>query len=209
MESTERAVLVSEEGWSDPQRWMIEKTRVTLGRLADNDVVLADRLVSRHHATIVRNGSQFQLEDMGSTNGTYVNGERISGCYTLQDGDTIQVPPRFQLRFVDSSSTVPLSGRPLRLEIDEAEKIVTIGDFPVDLSVAQYVLLGLLKSNEGKVVSRREIVRHVWADEEAIGITNQAIDALVRRLRERLAEVDAQHTYIHTVRGHGFKFENR
>ena len=209
MESTERAVLVSEEGWNEVQRWLIEKERITLGRLADNDVVLSDRLVSRHHATIVRVGSQFQLEDRGSTNGTYVNGERIVGRYTLQDGDTIQVPPRFQLRFVDSSSTVPLSGRPLRLEIDESERTVFIGDSPVELSVAQYTLLGLLKAHEGKVVSRREIVHHVWADEAAVGITNQAIDALVRRLRERLAEVDSQHSYIHTVRGHGFKFENR
>lgn len=207
----DRPVLVLEEGMDEPRRWYIERDTTTLGRFEDNDVVLPDRLVSRHHARIRREGSQFMLEDNGSTNGTFVNGERIARSHLLQDGDTIQIAPRFQLRFVDRASTVPMPGirRPFRLEIDEEERQVTIGERIVDLSVAQYDLLCLLKENEGKVVSRPEIVRHVWAEDEAAGITNQAIDALVRRLRERIAEADGDHPYVQTVRGHGFKFENR
>ena len=41
-----------------------------------------------------------------------------------------------------------------------------------------------------------------------MGVSEQAIDALVRRLRDRLAEVDGSHQYIVTVRGHGFKLDN-
>ena len=41
------------------------------------------------------------------------------------------------------------------------------------------------------------------------GVSEQSIDALVRRLRERLAEVDPEHQYLVTMRGHGFRFENR
>jgi DNA-binding response OmpR family regulator len=48
----------------------------------------------------------------------------------------------------------------------------------------------------------------VWPDVESAGVTEQAIDALVRRLRERLAELEPNHQYIITVRGHGFRFEN-
>lgn len=207
----DRPMLVLQEGHAEPGRWPIEKDVTTLGRLPDNDVVLADRLISRHHACIRRDGTQLFLEDLESTNGTYVNGERVGESHLLQDGDTIQLPPRFQLRFVDRASTVPMPGlqRSQRLEIDEAEREVTIGGEAVELSVAQYQLLCLLVSNEGRVVSRPELVRTVWAEDEAAGITNQAVDALVRRLRERLAVVDPEHSYVQTVRGHGFKFENR
>jgi DNA-binding response OmpR family regulator len=48
-------------------------------------------------------------------------------------------------------------------------------------------------------------VQSVWPDEEAEGISEQAIDALARRLRERIAEIDANTKYVETVRGHGFR----
>lgn len=207
----ERPMIILEEGMDEPYRWIVERDLTTLGRWPDNDVVLPDRLVSRHHARIRRVGTQFLLEDLESTNGTFINGERNRGQYALQDGDSIQIAPSFQLRFVDSASTAPMPGqhRPRCLTIDEQERRITIGDEPVELSVAQYTLLCFLYTNEGKVVSRPEIVRTVWSEAEAAGISNQAIDALVRRLRERLAMVDSDHAYVQTVRGHGFKFENR
>jgi len=52
-------------------------------------------------------------------------------------------------------------------------------------------------------------VEYVWGEEEALGVSEQAIDALVRRLRERIAAIDPGHKYIVTVRGHGFRLENR
>lgn len=207
----ERPMLILEEGAEESRRWLVEKERTTLGRWPDNDVVLPDRLVSRHHAQIRRVGTQYLLEDCGSTNGTFLNGVKIDEPSSLQDGDAIQINPRFRLRFVDSASTAPMPDlqRPYRLLIDHQERRVRIGEAEVDLSVAQYKLLVFLAIHEGKVVSRPEIVREVWPEEDEEGITNQAIDALVRRLRERIAEVDPDHPYVQTVRGHGFKFENR
>jgi len=61
---------------------------------------------------------------------------------------------------------------------------------------------------KGGVVSRDEIVSSVWSGEDAEGVSEQAIDALARRLRERIAEIDAQNQYIITVRGHGFRLEH-
>jgi DNA-binding winged helix-turn-helix (wHTH) protein len=58
------------------------------------------------------------------------------------------------------------------------------------------------------VVSRQEVVEKVWPESVAEGVSEQAIDALVRRLRERLAEVDKSHNYVVTVRGHGFRLDN-
>ncbi|MBO9371235.1 MAG: winged helix-turn-helix transcriptional regulator, partial [Chloroflexi bacterium] len=74
---------------------------------------------------------------------------------------------------------------------------------------AQYRLLTALLDARGQVVSREEMIRAVWPDEDIRGISEQALDALVRRLRERLAELDPQHEYVVTVRGYGFRLENR
>ncbi len=76
------------------------------------------------------------------------------------------------------------------------------------LSAQQYRLLELLSVTPGVVV-RDDIVRAVWPDAVEGGVSEQSIDALVRRLRERLAELDPEHQYIVTMRGHGFRFENR
>ena len=77
------------------------------------------------------------------------------------------------------------------------------------LSLAQYRLLELLLDQEGQVVSRDVIVATVWTEEESMGVSEQAIDALVRRLRDRISSVDPDHAYIVTVRGHGFRLDNR
>jgi DNA-binding response OmpR family regulator len=50
-------------------------------------------------------------------------------------------------------------------------------------------------------------VEHVWLEAERDGVTEQAIDALVRRLRDRLAEIDPEGEYIVTIRGHGFRMD--
>ena len=67
----------------------------------------------------------------------------------------------------------------------------------------------LLLDRAGEVVSREDVIAAVWPEEESFGISEQAIDALVRRLRERIASLDPDHSYIATVRGHGFRLDNR
>ena len=145
--------------------------------------------------------------------GTHVNGREISGRQVLRDGDEVQVALRFKLAFVDAGATAPLTldeagGAGLRL--DTATHQVWVNGKLLDpgLSAQQYRLLELL-SSAGAVIGREEIVRAVWAESAEGGVSEQSIDALVRRLRERLAEVDAEHQYIVTMRGHGFRFENR
>jgi len=61
-----------------------------LGRALDNDLVLEDASVSRHHASISASNGSFHLKDLGSQNGTYVRGERVSEA-TLADGDAIRL----------------------------------------------------------------------------------------------------------------------
>jgi hypothetical protein len=63
----------------------------TIGRMSDCTVVVSDTNVSRHHARINRSGSGFVIADLNSTNGTYVNGERLLADHRLNDGDIISV----------------------------------------------------------------------------------------------------------------------
>jgi ABC-type multidrug transport system ATPase subunit len=64
-------------------------TRVRVGREADNDVILDDLLVSRHHAVLDRTPQGWVLTDIGSRNGTFVNGHRVSGTVPLAEGETL------------------------------------------------------------------------------------------------------------------------
>ncbi|HEY0867434.1 MAG TPA: FHA domain-containing protein [Fimbriimonas sp.] len=69
----------------------LEEGELTVGREAGTGLSLPDEsTVSRRHATLTRSGSQVVLRDLGSTNGTYVNGVRLQGEATLKPGDTVQ-----------------------------------------------------------------------------------------------------------------------
>src|SRR4029079_13436206 len=63
---------------------------VTIGRLPDNMVIIDHPAVSRHHARVYSDGDQFIVEDLQSTNGTFVNEKRVTR-HTLRDGDVVLV----------------------------------------------------------------------------------------------------------------------
>ncbi len=71
------------------QVFPLDLDTVTLGRHVDNTIVLADSKVSRFHAEILMQGGRWVIRDLGSANGTYVNGERINTVRVLRSGDVI------------------------------------------------------------------------------------------------------------------------
>jgi len=204
--------LIMQEGQEAGRSWPIEKDMVIIGRGEDCDVVLRERQVSRRHAQIRRLDSQHVLEDLRSRNGTYVNGREVIGPYVLQDGDEIQIALCIRLGFIGAEATAPLvferRKRP-GLYLDKERLLVLVAGRELDppLSLAQYRLLELLYDRDGRVCSRDEIVEAVWPEAAEEGVSDQAIDALVRRLRERIGEMDPGHQYIVTVRGHGFRLD--
>jgi hypothetical protein len=107
MNETE-ALLVVERGPVSSLRFALQQDQVTIGRSAGNELVLADAEVSRRHARVLRRADGYAVEDIGSTNGTFVNGQRISHLTLLQDGDTIDLGDTVRLRFV-SSPVAPLA----------------------------------------------------------------------------------------------------
>lgn len=67
-----------------------EGRQIVIGRSSDLDMVLVEEMVSRRHAQISMNGGVISIEDLGSTNGTFVNGEKIQRA-TLREGDRVLV----------------------------------------------------------------------------------------------------------------------
>jgi pSer/pThr/pTyr-binding forkhead associated (FHA) protein len=209
-------ILVVKDGQLSGKRWPLNKPSLTIGRGEDCDIVLPDRQVSRQHIKILHDAQGFAVEDLGSKNGTYLNGLPVQGIARLQDGDEIQIALSVRLLFVGAEATLPLTSEMVKinspgLRLIKSQHQVWVSGKPIDppLSISQYRLLDLLWERKSKVVTREEVIAAVWPESDEAGITEQAIDALVRRLRDRLAELDPEHEYLVTVRGHGFRLDDR
>ncbi|MEX2226001.1 MAG: glycoside hydrolase family 3 N-terminal domain-containing protein [Dehalococcoidia bacterium] len=95
----------------------------------------------------------------------------------------------------------------LRVEGDTRRVYVKGAEAKPPLSNEQFRLLHYLYERSGKVISREELIAHVWPDDHAEGVSEEALDALVRRVRERIAQAGGERTYIVTLRGQGFRLE--
>ena len=75
-----------------PELFTLDRPRVTIGRGTGNDVCLSDdRLVSETHAVLELYGASFSVRDLGSSNGTFVNGRRLAAEQALRPGDRIEL----------------------------------------------------------------------------------------------------------------------
>jgi pSer/pThr/pTyr-binding forkhead associated (FHA) protein len=94
------ALLVVRRGPNAGARFLLDANVTTVGRHPDADIFLDDVTVSRRHSEFLRNGTEFQVKDLGSLNGTYLDGVRIDGA-ELIDGSEVQVG-KFRLTFYAS-----------------------------------------------------------------------------------------------------------
>jgi pSer/pThr/pTyr-binding forkhead associated (FHA) protein/DNA-binding winged helix-turn-helix (wHTH) protein len=208
----EAPLLIGQTGPLKGERWELDKP-LTIGREATCEVVILDRQVSRFHARLTPITDGVILEDLESKNGTHRNGTRVVGKVALQDGDTVQIALAQQFIYLTSDATMPLADfekNPGRLRMDEKSRRVWVDNRLIDppLSALQFHVLLLLYENQSQVVDRALLISDAWGDEQAVGVSDQALDALLRRLRDRIAELDSTQQYIITVRGHGVKLEN-
>jgi pSer/pThr/pTyr-binding forkhead associated (FHA) protein len=208
----ESPLLIAQNGPLKGLRWTLNKP-LLIGREATCEVVVPDRMVSRFHARITPAAEGVVLEDLGSKNGTHRNGSPVEGQVFLEDGDTVQIALAQSFLFLTSDATVPLiegSEEPGRLRLETRSRQVWVTDRLVDppLSALQFHVLQILYENQGQVISRQQLVAEAWGEDEAVGVSDQALDALLRRLRDRISAIDPSHPYITTVRGHGVRLEN-
>ncbi len=173
-----------------------------IGRDVENEIVVVSKRASREHAHVVREGRRVLIEDQNSTNGTYLNGERIQGKALMRDGDKIGIGD-VNFIFHDPETTTRETPFP-ELTINLATGEVRVNRQVVSLSPKEFSLLAYLRQKRGTVCSKDEIGRAVWAEYQA-GIFDYQIENLVRRLRTKIENDPNTPLLIITMRGLGYK----
>ncbi len=110
----------------DVQEFVLDKTDITIGRTADNDITIDNLAVSSHHATVHANNDGAVLQDMRSTNGTFVNDNKVIS-HNLSDGDIIGIG-KHQILF----STEPASSA-VSLDDQNEATVMMSADFQQQL----------------------------------------------------------------------------
>ena len=122
-----------------------QQAELTIGRHPDNDIVLGSRVVSGHHAVVRRTGDTFLLVDLGSSNGTYVNGAPIRKA-ELKDGDRIRIADqqlvfdRRDLQHVVEPRGIRIDAVGLRMEVKGGKNLLQ----DVDLSILPGELVAIV-----------------------------------------------------------------
>ena len=181
---------------------LLENDKAIIGRAVDCDIVITSKRVSREHTQIRRDGWRIYVEDLGSTNGTFLNNERIMEPMQLRDGDRIQVG---DVLFVFHDPDVTYQETPLpELDVDVIGGVVRVNRQPVALAPKEFSLLTFLFERKGAVCSKDEIGLAVWPEYQE-GVYDYQIENLVRRLRSKLESDAGEPQLLVTVRGRGYK----
>ncbi len=201
----QQGTTTKEIGWDQPA--------LSVGRDSSNDIVIEHRLASRRHARFERDDAGFYVRDLDSTNGTFVNGERIEGARLLHANDEVWIGDTI-ITFRDPEATVkgtpppivrqalPPSPEVLRVDTRAKEVYLRGKVLEPSLTAKEFQLLELLYTHKGEVLSKDQIAKTVW-DYEVYDYN--AIDALVYRLRHRIEIDPANPRHLVTVRGFGYK----
>lgn len=184
----------------------LQRGVLTIGRADDNDIVVHSVHVSRHHAEVRWDGSRYLLQDLGSKNGTFLNGRRIEGPQPLRPGDIITIPD-LELAYSASDETATLFVKAFSvaaLYIDPKTAEVWVRGQQVKLTPKEYFALALLYEHQGALVSKETLAMKVWPEYEGL-VGDESIQELISRLRRKLEENPEQPRYLVTVRGLGYR----
>jgi pSer/pThr/pTyr-binding forkhead associated (FHA) protein len=179
---------------------------VSIGRAIENDILITSRRVSREHARVRREGWRAILEDLNSSNGTFLNDERVLAPVELHDEDRITIGD-VTLIFHDPDITYHDTPFP-ELEVDVAAAVVRVDRRRIELSAKEFALLAHLYEQRGQVCSKDDIGGAVWPESHGI-VYDYQIENLVRRLRSKLESDPANPQLLLTMRGLGYKLVTR
>ena len=186
----------------------------TLGRSDTCDIVIARPTVSRVHILIELQHNRYILSDAGSSNGTYVNGQRIEEPYQLSTGDELWLGSGdVTLLFTDPEETVDvaLHNGPPPLFIDVGARIVRVYGAPVALTTLEYELLLFLAQNPRKVCTREACFAAVWGQPYDHATCEDALNACIARLRRNLRatamSIGREPPQLTTIKRIGFRLD--
>ena len=189
------ARLIARAGDGRATAYPLRVPETTIGRGADNDVVIASDHVSRYHARVSWDGRQYLVEDLGSKNGTFVGGEPVTAPRPLRHGDVVRLAGRTELAltFDAGGDTVTVGREALPgggLWVDTRTAEVWLRGRKLDLQPAEYRALALLYERAGEVVSADALAARAWP-EQAGATPVAAVDRLIGALRQLLEPAPA------------------
>ena len=127
--------LVMKTGPAPGKIYTLENTEIAIGREAGSDVYINDVEVSRQHARLLSQFGDYLLEDLDSTNGTFVNGQRITGQRILKLGDTLFLGESISLSYEE----VAFDPNATQVNLTEPSAETALGQFETGaLQEAQY-----------------------------------------------------------------------
>ncbi len=194
--------------FTDPtgREHLLSGESIVIGRALECDIVITSKRVSREHARVRREGWRTVLEDLGSTNGVFLNDELVLAPADLRDGDRVQIGD-VVLIFHDPDITFRDTLLP-DLEVDLAAGVVRVNRHKITLSAKEFALLAFLYERRGHVCSKDEISQAVWPEYQD-GVYDYQVENLVRRLRTKLEPTSADPQLLLTLRGLGYRLVTR
>jgi pSer/pThr/pTyr-binding forkhead associated (FHA) protein len=181
------------------------------------DIQLESEVVSRRHLEIIERDRKYSVKDLGSTNGTMLDDDRIlpGRLYELKHNSKIGLgleddSAHIVLQFKESEGTDIInrkkaSAKVSWLVIDEAKKEARVDGKPAGLSKKEYDLLTFLYKNAGSVCSRDRIIEAVWPESQDPGaISDATVDQLIHRLREKVEPDPSKPVRIMSKKSFGY-----
>lgn len=155
------------------RRVVLDKERFTIGRSRENDVFLPDQWLSRHHAEVRSRGTGYVLVDLGSKNGTLLNGTRLAGEQALREGDLITLGEH-RLTFSHAvSDETDDDIEPIGTRIFPAKEISDVVTKPVE--------------DPGELVRQNRLLRTLSQAASDL-LIHRSLDELFERILELLME---------------------
>ena len=194
--------LVIESGPHKGDEYIVRKQTTLIGRHIACDLIVDDAQVSRRHCQISWDGVYCTVEDLGSTNGTFINGQPLTAAYALRPGDKVQVA-NVIFQFADPQATLVGHKWP-KLKIERATRRVTVNGESVELSAKEYTLLLYFDDHADRICSREEISKAVWPEYEG-SVFDYQVESLIKRLRQKLEPAAEESHLVVTIRGRGYR----
>jgi len=125
--------LILKSGIGRGTEFPLEKTEIFLGRDLSNDIVINDPEVSRRHARLVLTGNAYAIEDLGSTNGTFLRGQRLTAPVVLVPGENITIGENVLIGYefipLDPDATVAAFRRPVPSASQPVQPVAPVPEY--------------------------------------------------------------------------------
>ena len=214
------ALLVVERDGLAIRSFLLDSPLVRIGREAGCELVLASQFVSRQHAEVRAVDGRFELVDLGSRNGTVLNGQRLEANtpVALNENDSFRIE-EFSMRFVEDNDAtetlVPMRRAADELFVDTELMEVWIGERRLELRQARVLkLLAYMYLHRDRVCSEEELGNHVWSSdvEVAPGVPlfdPNSLYQLIYLARRAIEAVPRQPKYLVNIPGLGYRLLER